>query len=90
MKSRLKFFYCQNSILFLFTTALYYLLTCLSLKEALEKQYNEAMYAPILTFYHQIMAQVLNIYPDNTQIQTNSRLRKEKVRGKTELCKTAN
>lgn len=68
----------------------YYLLTCLSLKEALEKQYNEAMYAPILTFYHQIMAQVLNIYPDNTQIQTNSRLRKEKVRGKTELCKTAN
>lgn len=67
----------------------YYLLTCLSLKEALEKQYNEAMYAPILTFYHQIMAQLLNIYPDNTQIQTNSRLRK-KVRGKTELCKTAN
>ena len=34
----------------------YYLLACLSLKETLEKQYNEAMYAPILAFYHKIMA----------------------------------
>ena len=49
MKSRLKFFYCQNSMLFLFTTELYYLLICLSASLATEL----LKYKKYILFIHQ-------------------------------------